>query len=92
MYVLVNSNGLQANQLDVQAARARETNQYLRYRAYGMSCDVIQLTYQAGPVMGSMLGYWILFGGWRWLFYALTIMAALNWVILATQTQETYAP
>jgi len=47
---------------------------------------------QAGPVMGSMLGYWILFGGWRWLFYALTIMAALNLVFLITQAQETYAP
>lgn len=39
-----------------------------------------------------MLGYWILFGGWRWLFYSLTIMAAINFVLLVTQTRETYAP
>jgi MFS family permease len=92
MYVPVHSNEPQANQSDVQASRARETNQYLRYWAHGKFGVTMYLTAKAGPVMGSMLGYWILFGGWRWLFYALTIMAALNWVILATQTQETYAP
>lgn len=46
----------------------------------------------AGPVLGSMLGYWILYGGWRWLYGAITIMAALNWVLLVSLTQETFAP
>lgn len=60
------------------------------------TCSVVHriqvLTRQTGPVLGSMLGYWILYGGWRWLFYALTIMAAVNFVVLVTQTRETYAP
>lgn len=50
------------------------------------------LTDQAGPILGSMLGYWILLGGWRWLFGCLTIMAAVNFVLLASFTRETYAP
>jgi hypothetical protein len=39
-----------------------------------------------------MIGYWLLFGGWRWLFRALTIMAAANLVLFICMTQETYAP
>lgn len=43
-------------------------------------------------MIGSMLGYWLLFLGWRWLFYFLTIIATLNLIFLYTCTQETYAP
>ena len=39
-----------------------------------------------------MTGYWILYGGWRWLFYAITIMAFTNFVLFVTLTEETYAP
>lgn len=46
----------------------------------------------SGPVLGSMWGYWILYGGWRWLHGSLAIMAGLNWILLALCTQETYAP
>lgn len=46
----------------------------------------------AGPVLGSMLGYWILFAGWRWVFGVMTLMTVANWVLLVTSTRETYAP
>ncbi|ORY29507.1 major facilitator superfamily domain-containing protein [Naematelia encephala] len=46
----------------------------------------------AGPVLGSMLGYWILFGGWRWLFWTITILSALNLCLFTALTEETYAP
>ncbi|GFZ42665.1 hypothetical protein JCM24511_00382 [Saitozyma sp. JCM 24511] len=45
----------------------------------------------AGPVLGSMLGYWILFGGWRWLFWTITILAALNTALLMIGASETNA-
>lgn len=46
----------------------------------------------SGPVLGTMWGYWILYGGWRWLHGVLAILAGLNWVLLALLTHETYAP
>ena len=46
----------------------------------------------SGPVLGSMLGYWILYGGWRWLHWTIMIMAGINWILLVSLTQETYAP
>lgn len=39
-----------------------------------------------------MIGYWVLYGGWRWLFGCLTLMAFANFILLATYTRETYAP
>ncbi|KAL7419716.1 hypothetical protein Q5752_005632 [Cryptotrichosporon argae] len=46
----------------------------------------------AGPVLGSMLGYWLLYAGWRWLYWLILILAALNWVAFVVFTQETFAP
>lgn len=46
----------------------------------------------SGPVFGSMWGYWILYGGWRWLSGVMAILAGLNWLLLCVCTQETYAP
>jgi hypothetical protein len=46
----------------------------------------------SGPVVGSMTGYWIMYGGWRWLMWAITLMAAVNWVLLVSLTEETFAP
>lgn len=46
----------------------------------------------AGPILGSMLGYWILFGGWRWLFWTITILSAVNLALFIILTNETYAP
>jgi len=39
-----------------------------------------------------MLGYWLLYGGWRWLFWTLTILAAVNLVAFIFLCEETYAP
>lgn len=46
----------------------------------------------AGPVLGSMLGYWILFGGWRWELWFMVIASGLNFALLLCFSQETYAP
>lgn len=45
-----------------------------------------------GPVLGSMLGYWILFAGWRWTHGVMALMAAANWILLICLVQETYTP
>ena len=39
-----------------------------------------------------MIGYWILYGGWRWLFYTITILAFINFVLFIAFTEETFAP
>lgn len=41
--------------------------------------------------MGSMLGYWILNGGWRWDFWVITIVALVNFVAFVLLTDETHA-
>ncbi|KAL1405713.1 hypothetical protein Q8F55_007383 [Vanrija albida] len=46
----------------------------------------------AGPPLGSMFGYWIVFGGWRWLQWAITILGGVNWVLLVLFSSETFAP
>lgn len=46
----------------------------------------------AGPVLGSMLGFWILFGGWRWPLWFIVISSGLNFILLSMFSQETYAP
>lgn len=46
----------------------------------------------AGPVLGSMVGYWILASGWRWLFWTHTILAGVNLCLYVSLTTETYAP
>lgn len=46
----------------------------------------------AGPPLGSMFGYWIVFGGWRWLHWAITILGGVNWVLLVFFARETFAP
>jgi DHA1 family multidrug resistance protein-like MFS transporter len=49
------------------------------------------LSVQAGPVLGSMLGYWILAGGWRWLFRTLLILASANTCLFVFSAAETNA-
>lgn len=39
-----------------------------------------------------MLGYWLLFGGWRWNFGLMSILAAINFVAMVFLMEETYAP
>jgi hypothetical protein len=39
-----------------------------------------------------MFGYWIVFGGWRWLHWAITILGGVNWVLLVFFARETFAP
>jgi DHA1 family multidrug resistance protein-like MFS transporter len=85
------------------AARARATGQPVRHWTDGKSGRFLasghnepspcadRSSYQAGPVLGSMLGYWILFGGWRWLFWTITILAALNTALLMIGASETNA-
>ncbi|WVF67123.1 hypothetical protein IAT40_001868 [Kwoniella sp. CBS 6097] len=46
----------------------------------------------AGPVIGNMIGYWLLFFGWRWAYYFMTIVATLNTILMVTVMRETYAP
>lgn len=58
----------------------------------GRPISIYAIGPMAGPVLGSMIGYWILYGGWRWLFWCMTILSALNLVILICLTEETYAP
>ncbi|TXT08900.1 hypothetical protein VHUM_03028 [Vanrija humicola] len=45
-----------------------------------------------GPPLGSMFGYWIVFGGWRWLHWAITILGGVNWILLNFFARETFAP
>ncbi|OCF30330.1 hypothetical protein I316_08034 [Kwoniella heveanensis BCC8398] len=46
----------------------------------------------AGPVIGNMVGYWLLFFGWRWAYYFMTIVVTLNTILMITVMRETYAP
>ncbi|CAK9787121.1 putative polyamine transport-related protein [Cutaneotrichosporon oleaginosum] len=57
----------------------------------GRPVSLYALGPMTGPVLGSMLGYWILYGGWRWTHGVMAIMAAANFVLLSF-VDETYAP
>ncbi|KAL0252407.1 hypothetical protein I308_101798 [Cryptococcus tetragattii IND107] len=46
----------------------------------------------SGPIIGNMVGYWLLFGGWRWAYYFMTIVAFLNFILMVLFLRETYAP
>jgi len=39
-----------------------------------------------------MMGHWILYRGWCWLFWTITILSALNLGLFILLTKETYAP
>ena len=43
-------------------------------------------------MFGNMLGYWILFLGWRWEFWFMTIFSGVNVVLFLIFMRETYAP
>jgi DHA1 family multidrug resistance protein-like MFS transporter len=58
----------------------------------GKPISIYTIGPMAGPVLGSALGYWILFGGWRWLFGTIAIMSAANLMLFITLTEETCAP
>ena len=58
----------------------------------GRPISIYAIGPMAGPVLGSMMGYWILYGGWRWLFWTITTMSAINLGLFIILTDETYAP
>ncbi|RXK41266.1 hypothetical protein M231_01416 [Tremella mesenterica] len=58
----------------------------------GRPISIYAIGPMAGPVLGSILGYWILYGSWRWLYGTITILAAANYVLLILFAEETYAP
>ncbi|ODN97381.1 hypothetical protein L198_03945 [Cryptococcus wingfieldii CBS 7118] len=58
----------------------------------GKPISLYALGPMGGPVIGNMVGYWLLFGGWRWAYYFITILSALNLTLLCLILRETYAP
>lgn len=53
--------------------------------------SVSELIEQAGPIVGGMIGYWILPRGWRFLFWTITIMAGANTLLFILSAAETNA-
>lgn len=45
-----------------------------------------------GPILGSMLSSWILYAGWRWIFWALTMAVGINTIAVVCLMEETYSP
>ncbi|WVR03905.1 hypothetical protein IAU60_000904 [Kwoniella sp. DSM 27419] len=60
--------------------------------ARGKPISIYGLGPIAGPVLGNMVGYWLLPLGWRWAYYFWTIIATLNTVFMIIVMRETYAP
>nr|XP_019050254.1 hypothetical protein I302_00680 [Kwoniella bestiolae CBS 10118]OCF29184.1 hypothetical protein I302_00680 [Kwoniella bestiolae CBS 10118] len=58
----------------------------------GKPISIYALGPLAGPILGNMLGYWLLFFGWRWAYYFMTILSTLNTILLIAVMRETYAP
>ncbi|WVQ78742.1 hypothetical protein IAT38_000829 [Cryptococcus sp. DSM 104549] len=58
----------------------------------GTPISLYALGPMAGPVLGNMLGYWLLFLYWRWTYYIWTMVAAVNFVAMCLVMRETYAP
>ncbi|WVQ78741.1 hypothetical protein IAT38_000828 [Cryptococcus sp. DSM 104549] len=58
----------------------------------GTPISLYALGPMAGPVLGNMIGYWLLFFGWRWPYYAFAILSGVNYVLMAVVLRETYAP
>ena len=46
---------------------------------------------KAGPIVGGMIGYWILPSGWRWLFWTITTLAGANTTLFIICAVETNA-
>lgn len=46
----------------------------------------------AGPVLGSIIGNYIVLIGWRWCFRIMTILVGLNTLSIMTFMNETYSP
>jgi predicted MFS family arabinose efflux permease len=42
--------------------------------------------------MGSMLGYWIINLGWRWVFHIIAMVTFVNFIAFVYFTEETHAP
>jgi len=58
----------------------------------GQPISIYAIGPMAGPVLGSMIGYWILFGGWRWLFWTMALMSAINLCLFILLTEESFDP
>ncbi|RSH77130.1 uncharacterized protein EHS24_003760 [Apiotrichum porosum] len=58
----------------------------------GLPVSTYTLGPMLSPVIATMVGYWVLYGGWRWLLWTPVILAAFNWFLLLIATEETYAP
>ncbi|WWC68745.1 uncharacterized protein I206_102679 [Kwoniella pini CBS 10737] len=58
----------------------------------GKPISIYALGPLSGPILGNMLGYWLLYFGWRWAYYFMTIVATLNTILLLVVMRETYAP
>ncbi|WWC97077.1 hypothetical protein V866_003954 [Kwoniella sp. B9012] len=58
----------------------------------GKPISIYALGPLSGPILGNMLGYWLLYFGWRWAYYFMTILSTLNTILLILVMRETYAP
>ncbi|WWC87768.1 uncharacterized protein L201_002660 [Kwoniella dendrophila CBS 6074] len=58
----------------------------------GKPISIYALGPLAGPILGNMIGIWLLGLGWRWAYYFMTILCTLNTVLLFAVMKETYAP
>lgn len=45
-----------------------------------------------GPVLGSIIGNYIVLAGWRWCFRLLTILVGINTLAMILFMDETYEP
>jgi DHA1 family multidrug resistance protein-like MFS transporter len=57
-----------------------------------VSCLKQFLFCEQGPVLGTMLGFWLVLAGWRWIAWAFSIANFLNMLAVMLLMEETYAP
>ena len=46
----------------------------------------------SGPVLGSLIGNYLVLAGWQWTFRFMTILVGINTVAVIMFMDETYAP
>lgn len=46
----------------------------------------------SGPVLGSIIGNYLVLAGWQWTFRFMTILVGINTVAVIVFMDETYAP
>ncbi|CAD6583670.1 MAG: hypothetical protein TREMPRED_003613 [Tremellales sp. Tagirdzhanova-0007] len=58
----------------------------------GRPLSIYAIGPMAGPVLGSVIGYFLLLSGdWRWLFWTITILSMINLALFIVLTEETFA-